>query len=157
MGKTIGGIVNGNDQLTLGTSVKLLNQQQLVFSGRFHGANAFSAIPLAPNTSSNGSSDLFVCLLDSAGNYQGITSGISQNYLSSMISIYPNPVADFIDVKHFSLENINYKIYNELGALVLSGQMNKQIDSSILPTGVYQILFISEENHIQSTQKFIKQ
>lgn len=155
--KQFGGVVDGADQLTLGTSVKLLNQEQVVFSGRFHGSDAFSSIALSPITNSNGASDMFVCQLDSDGNYEGIASGIAQNNLSPLIIIYPNPVAECINVQHFSLEKINYKIYNELGALVLSGQINKQIDITKLPIGVYQIIFANEESQIQLVQKFIKQ
>lgn len=55
--KQFGGVVNGTDQLTLGTSVKLLNQQQVVFSGRVHGNNAFSSISSSPTINNNGASE----------------------------------------------------------------------------------------------------
>ena len=48
--KQFGGVVSGATELTLGTSVKLLNQQQIVFSGRFHGTDAFAGFASTPLT-----------------------------------------------------------------------------------------------------------
>jgi hypothetical protein len=152
--KQFGGVVNGNNQLTLGTSVKLLNEQQVVFSGRFHGNNAFASIPLSPTTNSNGASDMFICLLDSAGNYQSVLTAIDFNEQMSAFKIYPNPTSDFIFINtQNQIKGVS--IYNVVGQKMESKLDNNKINVSNLVNGTYFIKITAQTGSFQ-TSKFIK-
>ena len=152
--KQFGGVVNGTDQLTLGTSVKLLNQQQVVFSGRFHGNNAFASIPLSPTTNSNGASDMFICLLDSNGNYQSVLTAIDFNEQMSAFKIYPNPTSDFIFINtQNQIKGVS--IYNVVGQKMESKLDNNKINVSNLVNGTYFIKITAQTGSFQ-TSKFIK-
>jgi hypothetical protein len=152
--KQFGGVVNGNNQLTLGTSVKLLNEQQVVFSGRFHGNNAFASIPLSPTTNSNGASDMFICLLDSAGNYQNPLTSIQVNEQMIAYKIYPNPTSDFIFINTHNLIK-EASIYNLVGQKMESKLDNNKINVSNLVNGTYFIKIADQTGSFQ-TSKFIK-
>jgi hypothetical protein len=152
--KQFGGVVNGTDQLTLGTSVKLLNQQQVVFSGRFHGNNAFASIPISPTTNSNGASDMFICLLDSNGNYQSVLTAIDFNEQMSAFKIYPNPTSDFIFINtQNQIKGVS--IYNVVGQKMESKLDNNKINVSNLVNGTYFIKITAQTGSFQ-TSKFIK-
>jgi hypothetical protein len=152
--KQFGGVVNGTDQLTLGTSVKLLNQQQVVFSGRFHGNNAFSSISSSPTTNSNGASDMFICLLDSNGNYQSVLTAIDFNEQMSAFKIYPNPTSDFIFINtQNQIKGVS--IYNVVGQKMESKLDNNKINVSNLVNGTYFIKITAQTGSFQ-TSKFIK-
>jgi hypothetical protein len=154
--KQFGGAVNGADQLTLGTSVKLLNQRKIVFSGRFHGSNAFVSIPLSPTTNSNGASDLFICLLDSAGNFQPVITGLeTQN--KTQLKLFPNPAHDGIFFSNNITAKLNFKIVNTYGAICLTGEINSYINISNLPNGKYFMEIADNKDNKISTTKFIKQ
>lgn len=154
--KQFGGVVNGATELTLGTSVKLLNQQEVVFSGRFHGANAFASIPLTPTTNSNGASDLFICKLDSAGNYQPVTTGLT-TLNSEQAKIFPNPSSDYIFITSNYSELFSYCIYNLQGKLISTGQCINKVDISLLSNGFYILELTDQRNQKQSATKFLKQ
>jgi hypothetical protein len=143
--KQFGGVVNGTDQLTLGTSVKLLNQQQVVFSGRFHGNNAFSSISISPTTNSNGASDMFICLLDSAGNFQGLTTGINDQFQSNLL-VFPNPTQDWV---YFTEKYATYtkEIYDFTGKLIYKTNEDK-VDLSSCLRGIYVIKMLDKNNTI---------
>ena len=152
--KQFGGVVNGNNQLTLGTSVKLLNEQQVVFSGRFHGNNAFASIPISPTTNSNGASDMFICLLDSNGNYQSVLTAIDFNEQMSAFKIYPNPTSDFIFINtQNQIKGVS--IYNVVGQKMESKLDNNKINVSNLVNGTYFIKIADQTGSFQ-TSKFIK-
>jgi hypothetical protein len=152
--KQFGGVVNGTDQLTLGTSLKLLNQQQVVFSGRFHGNNAFASIPISPTTNSNGASDMFICLLDSNGNYQSVLTAIDFNEQMSAFKIYPNPTSDFIFINtQNQIKGVS--IYNVVGQKMESKLDNNKINVSNLVNGTYFIKITAQTGSFQ-TSKFIK-
>jgi hypothetical protein len=152
--KQFGGVVNGNNQLTLGTSVKLLNEQQVVFSGRFHGNNAFASIPISPTTNSNGASDMFICLLDSNGNYQSVLTAIDFNEQMSAFKIYPNPTSDFIFINtQNQIKGVS--IYNVVGQKMESKLDNNKINVSNLVNGTYFIKITAQTGSFQ-TSKFIK-
>jgi Secretion system C-terminal sorting domain len=68
------------------------------------------------------------------------------------INTYPNPVYDLLNIN--TLDNSIYKIYNEIGQLVLNGNLNSnQIQVSNLQKGMY---FIIIENDKIYSSKFIK-
>lgn len=72
------------------------------------------------------------------GAYEYIHFGSLNENFESKLSIYPNPVVDYL---HLSIaENFSYHIYSLEGIEVLSGTSTKQqIDVSSLPQGFYFI------------------
>lgn len=74
-----------------------------------------------------------------------------------LLSTYPNPVKDFLNVKYVS-EITEVKIYNMLGQEVLSkniGQSDFKIDVSDFSTGTYVVKLMANEG--QHTFKMIKE
>ena len=152
--KQFGGVVNGTDQLTLGTSVKLLNQQQIVFSGRFHGSNAFASIPLSPVSNSNGASDMFICQLDSDGTFQiSLAVNETTNQLTE-IKIYPNPTSGMLFFDN-SLNLQEKRLYSLEGKLLLTTREDL-IELTNYSNGIY-IISIQDKNNQVSNFKIIKQ
>jgi hypothetical protein len=152
--KQFGGVVDGAVQLTLGTSVKLLNQNQIVFSGRFHGSNAFSSIPLSPTTNSNGASDMFICQLDSDGTFQiSLAVNETTNQLTE-IKIYPNPTSGMLCFDN-SLNLQEKRLYSLEGKLLLTTREDL-IELTNYSNGIY-IIRIQDKNNQVSNFKIIKQ
>jgi len=72
------------------------------------------------------------------------------------LSVYPNPTREFITIPVESVKiGSIYKIIDILGRVVTEGELsNQHIDVSHLPSGLYNIVFISENQTFY--QKFIK-
>ncbi len=153
--KQFGGVVDGADQLTLGTSVKLLNTSTLVFSGRFHGTNAFGGITNTININSNGASDMFICSLTTDGNYTATTTDITENFTNNSILIYPNPAKNIIFVTGI-IGKSKVTINDINGKMIINKQIaDNQLDISNLQNGFYTITL--ETENIIITKKLIKQ
>ena len=79
----------------------------------------------------------------------------------SFFTLYPNPTTDYINVKLVDENNNspkNIKIYNQLGEIVESLQLNKTnttFNMAQLKQGVYYIS-ITSKNKNYGIQKFIK-
>jgi hypothetical protein len=57
--------------------------------------------------------------------------------------VYPNPIVDLLNIN--SKQNFNYKIFDSIGNLVKSGELNdKQIDLGNLLPGIYNIRLTNE-------------
>ena len=70
---------------------------------------------------------------------------------SNEISIYPNPVIDILNIS----KEIDIKIYDIIGNLIISEEKTTQIDMTNLPSGVYNLNIIYNNNTINN--KIIKQ
>ena len=81
----------------------------------------------------------------------GVASGINDVQEEDGIIIYPNPTADFIQVKGLS-ENVSFNIINSLGQTVKNGSAynGESIGVNDLPSGIY--IFSAAGN----TKTFIK-
>ncbi|MDD2635373.1 MAG: T9SS type A sorting domain-containing protein [Bacteroidales bacterium] len=77
----------------------------------------------------------------------------NSEYLQN-IKIYPNPLIDQLHIETVEKE-INVKIYNLQGKLMLEAKNNKNVSVSHMPAGIY-ILKIITNKHIYS-QKIIKE
>jgi hypothetical protein len=71
---------------------------------------------------------------------------------TSEISIYPNPVADYLVIN--SKKNVSGKIYNNSGQNVMSFEQSKTVDVSSLKAGLYFISIDSDGSTYN--QKFLK-
>lgn len=88
---------------------------------------------------------------------------MEENYdfvINSPISVYPNPSNDKVDIRVEVEGNLNVKVYNQIGKLLLDNNINKNTTSDLsmflsnLKEGLYLINITGEENN--STMKFIK-
>ena len=72
-----------------------------------------------------------------------VSVGIKEFEKKEQLLIYPNPASDFITVKSSksNLRNMDYKVYDVLGSVVLFGILNEnnQIDIKDFAKGVYLI------------------
>jgi hypothetical protein len=85
--------------------------------------------------------------------WDGGVTGISPRNLShnSQVEIYPNPASDFLNVRNKGNEILTYKLVDNTGRLIKSGDAKVQIDVGELAQGFYQMIF-SEG----SIRKFVK-
>jgi hypothetical protein len=74
---------------------------------------------------------------------------------NALITIYPNPATNHLNVSFGNLEIENLEIVNQLGQIVYSQRFTTQIDVSALPAGVY--LLTTYSNHQQVTKMFVKE
>lgn len=87
---------------------------------------------------------------------QSVTTciGIQENHNSDFIHIFPNPFSDKITISTFIPLDVPFQIYNTIGSLIYSGNVEKgkaEIDLSDQSSGIY---FIKAGS---STKKIIKQ
>jgi hypothetical protein len=88
--------------------------------------------------------------------------GIDENTLSaSNISLYPNPVSDFLNI-HFgkNIDKVSIQILDIMGRILYNNELfnvndDMIINTSNMPAGTYIIRFINDKDLIQKT--FIKQ
>ncbi|MGB0888604.1 MAG: T9SS type A sorting domain-containing protein, partial [Vicingaceae bacterium] len=80
------------------------------------------------------------------------TVGINDLQHSELISIYPNPASNAINVKLFNTEaNDDIILYNSVGQIVVTQKiitLNTMINTEKLPTGIY-LLSIPQRNIIE--------
>lgn len=83
--------------------------------------------------------------------------GIIDNEDNQVIEITPNPSSDFISLNYESETNLNYKIFDSLGNLVLEGvNANNKIDIRSIVEGTYIISFTEDGKPI-GTSRIIKE
>ena len=92
--------------------------------------------------------------------YEIFTLATFENAVQSTISVYPNPVKDFmtVDFNSEKLENSRYQLFDASGKIIIQGNLKSaksQISASSLPTGMY-ILRITKAGKIGKTFKIIK-
>jgi len=89
--------------------------------------------------------------------FPGGTFSSVQELENTQLSIYPNPVADFLSIELHDKSDFNIQIFNSLGQILMSDQVNNQkntINVSALPAGVYFIKIYSGKSI--KTATFIK-
>ena len=92
--------------------------------------------------------------------YEIFSLATSENVVQSNISVYPNPVKDFliVDFNSEKLENSSYQLFDATGKIIIQGNLENvksQISASSLATGMY-ILRITNAGQIVKTFKIIK-
>jgi len=71
--------------------------------------------------------------------------------MSGELLIYPNPVSDILNIT----QEIDIKLYDVVGNLIISKEKTRQIDMTNLPSGIYN-LNINKDNKIINN-RIIKQ
>tara|TARA_Y100000768_G_C23883493_1_gene636436 strand:+ start:173 stop:637 length:465 start_codon:yes stop_codon:yes gene_type:complete len=67
--------------------------------------------------------------------------------------IFPNPTEDFLNIKAISFKNVNYSLFDEMGKLVLNGNLYSEktlLDVSKLHTGLYSLVLNNPENKLKT-------
>ncbi len=94
-----------------------------------------------------------------ANYFTDIENNITENYISKLVQIYPNPTADLLRFDKDNKKGIyNVKIYNTKGSVVLEQKINlpvETLDVKNLPKGNYIIKLTNDKEIL--TNKFIKQ
>lgn len=88
--------------------------------------------------------------------FSGTTTGISENDLSSSVSVFPNPAADHVTISGDMLIDANISLRNVIGEEMMnvsSLSNNMELSLSTIPNGIY-FLNIRSENGI-ATKKII--
>lgn len=112
-----------------------INSGAVSADGFAHSVGEIYVIPTNPDQAGSGTMGMF---------YQSVLQilGISE-LEKDHVKIYPNPTADFINVKLSSKSKIEgAEIYDLSGKLVLRTKLeSEQLDLRSLPQGVYMIVF----------------
>lgn len=99
----------------------------------------------------NGCSDTSACF--------AITTGLGDMPLTGIVSIYPSPVTDLLNIRlAMPITHASYKIYDFSGKEVLRNSINSnttQVDIRNLKSGYYTLQLLSDEGIVQKT--FVKQ
>ena len=59
--------------------------------------------------------------------------------LQSAMTVYPNPIANVLNINILNIENVNFSLHNEFGQTVLSSKLSEKnsFDVSNFPRGIY--------------------
>ena len=92
--------------------------------------------------------------------YEIFTLATNENVFQSTISVYPNPVKDFLTVDFNSekLEKARYQLFDASGKIISQGDLKNvksQISAGNLPTGMY-LLRITNAGKVVKSFKIIK-
>jgi ligand-binding sensor domain-containing protein len=90
-------------------------------------------------TESNG--NIWIGTLDGVSVYTPLAINLSENEKRNTVLIFPNPVADVVKIKvENELVGLNYNITNDIGRVVLNGQikfLENEISIDALVPGIY--------------------
>lgn len=89
---------------------------------------------------------------------QGFTNVSELDQADSPIKVYPNPVRDqlFIELEDGALfGDFEYEMYDGLGQRLLSGQLERQIDVSKMPAGMYVLRIVDWSSNQMYSQRVI--
>lgn len=78
---------------------------------------------------------------------EDFATGLFDHYFRRTdVAVYPNPVADYINIESPFHNEAEYKLYDSRGVLVANGKIQdisyNKIDLSFLGTGIYQLLLL---------------
>ncbi|MCZ2083091.1 MAG: T9SS type A sorting domain-containing protein [Flavobacteriales bacterium] len=92
--------------------------------------------------------------------YEIFPLATNENSLQNKITVYPNPVKDFliVDFNSEKLEKSSYQLFDGTGRIINKGELKNlktEINTSTLSSGLY-MLSISSEGKMVKTFKIIK-
>ena len=90
-----------------------------------------------------------------------IVTGIKETALSITLSAFPNPTATnlTLQISDYNNEKLTYQLLDMQGKLMRSGEIvgeQTQIDMKILPSTIYFVNIVSQENKIVKSFKIVK-
>jgi hypothetical protein len=71
------------------------------------------------------------------------------------IKVFPNPSHGFVQIESNRTKELNYKLYDPLGQLLLSGKTKNNLDLRSLNNGIYLIEILDHQNKTVSKHKII--
>ncbi len=82
---------------------------------------------------------------------------LSNNNIQAIekLDIHPNPASNYIHFKTKKKSNSTFKIYNQVGVLLLSDTYDEHVDIRFLPPGIYFLQIVEEG--VRYKAKFVKQ
>jgi hypothetical protein len=85
------------------------------------------------------------------------TTGFRETFFKEETTLFPNPVNTKLTVKENQKTNgaLNYKIFNALGEVCSQGEMQNELDVSMLKNGFYTLLLYDRNG--SRTCKFVKE
>ncbi len=83
-----------------------------------------------------------------SGDVQDAALGITDLQLENLLSVYPNPVNNILNIKHVGLVLNEVSIYNVLGKLVYYNYSSDKINMSKLNSGVYFVKIRLENKEV---------
>lgn len=103
--------------------------------------------------------DLFEATQDPSWSEDGCINELTSTSIveNPSIKIYPNPATDFINISKAAHVNMEFKLLNQTGSLILTGKMNAEvtnIDVSAYASGIYYLQIFNGESFF--TQKVVK-
>ncbi len=104
--------------------------------------------------------DLWILSKNNSVQNGTVITGIKNNLITDKVNLFPNPVNTILTIDlsdRILRENLNFNIYNTLGAIIKTGLIsnsNTKIDVADLSTGTYFIELLNETE--RSTGRFIK-
>ena len=92
-----------------------------------------------------------------------LTAGLSSFSENDVISIYPNPVKELLNIKFEMInENLEVKILNSIGQLIKEEKISNQNNSAYISTndlnsGIYLISIFDSNGKLIAVKKFVKE
>ena len=92
-----------------------------------------------------------------------LTTGLSSFSENDVISIYPNPVKELLNIKFEMInENLEVKILNSIGQLIKEEKISNQTNSAYISTndlhsGIYLISIFDSNGKLIAVKKFVKE
>ncbi|HRD39148.1 MAG TPA: T9SS type A sorting domain-containing protein, partial [Bacteroidia bacterium] len=120
-------------------SIDVAKDGSIYSTGSFNGTCDYDPGSGVSNITSNGGTDIFIHKLAPT------TIGIDEIHIKNHLSVFPNPVSDFLYIKEPYNFNINDVIlYNNLGRQILLKKSieNNKIDVRSIPEGFYLLEII---------------
>lgn len=74
-----------------------------------------------------------------------------------MVNIYPNPANDVLNIETDYIGIYSYRIFDLVGRVVISRNIESKIDISDLPGSFYTIMFYDKANSLIEIQRFVKE
>ncbi|WP_233487123.1 GEVED domain-containing protein [Tenacibaculum sp. E3R01] len=164
------GTFESSEQTSLGSSSSASNRSANISipagatlgQTRMRVSMKYNAASTACETFADGEvEDYTVNIVSSSSSLAGTTSSndlsaesLDRDGLPSLIA-YPNPATNSIIVKFGNNENVNYRITNTIGQVVLKGEtMNNTVNISSLKSGIY--LLEANDGQKSLTTKLVK-
>src|SRR5690606_3963447 len=93
--------------------------------------------------------------------YEIFTTGIKESELNISLSVFPNPTADnlTLQISDYNNGKLSYQLFDMQGKLLNNGQVTEkqtQINTSRLPSAIYFINVVNQENKKVQSFKIIK-